>query len=76
MADTIKLRNMKRRLRSFNLEHPTFKNDGAKTAVGKPESITFLPLETKDVHPDVLECREVAAALRPKAGRPTLRVVG
>lgn len=70
------LRNLKRRMRVFNLEHPTFVNAAGEHPVGKPESLTLLPLEVREVHDDVLLCREVAKALRPIVGRPTLRVVG
>lgn len=70
------LKNLLRRTRAFNLEHPTFVNDPGENGVGKPESLTLLPREEKTVHDDVLECREVRNALRPSKGRPTLRVTG
>lgn len=73
----VKLQNLQRRMRVFNLEHPTFVQAAGLNGVGKPESLTLLPRETKEVHPDVLLCVEVKAALRPRdqRTRPTLRVV-
>ena len=71
----VKLLNLQRRLRSFNLEHPTFLNQNAEHPVGKPETLTILPREAKVVDADVLLCREIKAALTPRKGRPTLRVV-
>lgn len=71
----IKLRNLQRRMRCFNLEHPTFKNAPGNNGAGKPEAMTMLALETVDVHEDTLLCREVKAALNPSKGRPTLRVL-
>lgn len=76
MAGTIKLKNLKRQMRVFNLEHPTFLNQEGEHPVGRPETLTMLSRETRDVHPDTTSCVEVAAALRPKKGRPSLRVVG
>lgn len=72
---TVKLLNLQRRMRSFNLEHPTFLNQNAEHPVGKPESLTLLPREIKIVDEDVLLCREIKAGLAPRKGRPTLRVV-
>lgn len=72
---TVKLRNMKRRMRVFNLEHPTFLNKNGEHPAGRPEVLTLLPLEVKEVEEDVLQCVEVRKALRPLKGRPTLRVV-
>lgn len=73
---TVKLLNLQRRMRSFNLEHPTFVNQNAEHPVGKPESLTLLPRETKTVDEDVLLCREIKSALTPRGRRrPTLRVV-
>lgn len=71
-----KLKNLLRRTRVFNLEHPTFKNANLEHPAGKPEALTILPRQVVEVHPDVLNCREVAACLNPKVGRPTLRVIG
>lgn len=71
-----KLRNLKKRIRVFNLEHPTFLNRKGEHPVGKPETLTLLPLEVREVEEDVLTCVEVKNALNPKVGRPTLRVVG
>jgi len=70
------LKNLLRRTRAFNLEHPTFLNLAGENGVGKPEALTLLPRETKTVHADVLACVEVRNALRPSKGRPTLRVMG
>ena len=70
------LKNLLRRTRAFNLEHPTFVNDPGENGVGKPEALTLLPREQKVVHDDVLMCREIRAALDPLKGRPTLRVLG
>ena len=69
------VREKKRRMRSFNLEHPTFVNEPGHNGVGKPEVLTMKPLEVIEVHEDALACREIKAALTPKAGRPTLRVL-
>lgn len=76
MAETIKLMNLKRRMRVFNLEHPTFRNTPGENGAGKPETLTIEPRQAIDVHPDVLECVEIKKALRPSKGRPTLRVLG
>lgn len=71
-----KLKNLKRRMRVFNLEHPAFTSVTGANGLGKPESLTLLPLEAKEVSTETLACREIAAALSPKSGRPTLRVIG
>jgi hypothetical protein len=70
-----KLKNLTRRIRSFNLEHPTFVNQQGANGLGKPEALTLLPLEVKEVHADALICREIKGALNPLKGRPTLRVL-
>ena len=72
---TVKLLNLQRRTRAFNLEHPTFVNQNLEHPVGKPESLTLLPREAKGVDADVLLCREIKAAIAPRRGRATLRVV-
>ncbi len=73
----VKLKNLKRRLRVFNLEHPTFVDAHGEHGPGRTETLTLMPRETKDVHPDVLKCVEVASALdHSKGRRPTLRVAG
>jgi len=72
----VKLKNLQRRMRVFNLEHPTFKNAPGGNGAGKPEALTMLSLETQEVHADTLLCAEVKAALNPSKGRATLRVVG
>jgi hypothetical protein len=69
----VKLKNLSRRMRSFNLEHPTFSNVEGENGVGKPEALTMLSREIVEVHEDALLCREVKAALSPRKGRPTLR---
>ncbi len=71
----VKLLNLKRAMRSFNLEHPDFLNVNGEHPVGKPETLTMLSRETKEVPEATLECREIRAALHPKKGRPTLRVL-
>lgn len=72
----VKLKNLLRRMRTFNLEHPTFINDPDHNPAGKPGALTMLSREKVEVHEDALQCREIAAALNPKDGsRPTLRVV-
>lgn len=71
----VKLKNLKRRTRVFNLEHPAFVNAHGEHGVGKPDTLTMLPKEVVEVRPETLECRQVRAALRPKVGRPTLRVI-
>ena len=72
----IKIRNLKRQMRVFNLEHNKFVSSPDNSPAGQPESITFLPLETKEVDEEVALCREVKAALtRHPRRRPTLRVV-
>lgn len=70
-----KLKNLKRRMRCFNLEHPTFVNEQGDNGIGKPEALTMRSLEIVEVHDDALLCREIKAALTPKTGRPTLRVL-
>ena len=70
-----KLKNLTRRMRCFNLEHPTFLAQQGDNGTGKPETLTLLPLEVKEVHADVLECREVKFALNPSKGRAILRVL-
>lgn len=72
----MKLKNLMRQMRVFNLEHPTFLNQAGLNGVGKPEALTMLSREVVEVHPDVLQCREISSALNPRVGRPTLRVVG
>lgn len=72
-----KLRNMLRRTRVFNLEHPYFLSQQGENGAGKPETLTLLPREVKDVPSQALECQEIKACLSPKDGRrPTLRVIG
>jgi len=71
-----KLKNLLRRTRSFNLEHPHFVNQNGEHPVGKPEALTLLPLEARDVPEEALLCREIKAWLRPSMGRATLRVLG
>lgn len=69
------LKNLTRRIRSFNLEHPKFVGEAGDNGIGKPESLTLLPLETKVVDIEALSCAEIKAALNPTKGRPTLRVL-
>lgn len=71
----VRIKNLKRRMRSFNLEHPTFTKAVGSNGQGKPESLTLLALQIKEVHEDVLKCVEIRNALAPKNGRPTLRVI-
>lgn len=71
----VKLKNLLRRTRVFNLEHATFKNAPGEHPVGKPEVLTLWPLEAKDVHEDTLKCAEVESALSSHNGRATLRVL-
>jgi len=72
----VKLLNLLRRPRVFNLERAHFTESTGLNGIGEPESVTLLARETVEVHPEVLLCREVEAALRPPSGgRPTLRVV-
>lgn len=76
MSDTVKIRNLLRQSRCFNLEHPDFVNSPTNSAVGMPESVSFLPLEVKELPSAAQECREIKAALtRHPKRRPTLRVV-
>lgn len=70
-----KIKNLTRQMRVFNLEHPAIRLEQGDNGVNKPESLTLLPLEVKAVRPEVLECAEVKAALNPKKGRATLRVL-
>ena len=72
----MKIKNLKRQVRVFNLEHPTFVNKAGEHPVGKPETLTLLPLEAVEIHEDAALCAEIRAALRPLKGRPTLRVIG
>lgn len=72
----VKVRNLLRRMRVFNLEHPHFTSTQGENGLGKPETLTMLAHEVRELPEEVLECREVKAALKPKKGRPTLRVVG
>lgn len=69
------LKNLTRRIRSFNLEHPKFVAEAGDNGLGNPESLTLLPLEAKVVPDEALLCREIKAALNPTKGRPTLRVL-
>ena len=71
----IKLKNLKKMVRCFNLEHDTFVLQEGRSGVGKPEVLDMMPLEIKEVHEDVLECAEIRSALRPRKGPPTLRVI-
>ena len=71
----VMLKNLLRRTRAFNLEHPHFVNQNGEHPVGKPESMTLSPLEAREVPEETLLCREVKACLRPSKGRPTLRVI-
>lgn len=71
MAKTIKLQNKTREMLVFNLEHADFVEQEGENGVGKPESLTFLPRETKEVDETVLECAEVASALRRFGNRPS-----
>ncbi len=74
--NAMKLKNLLKRMRVFNLEHPYFVSSEGKRGVGKPESMTMLPLEVVEVPEAAAKCREIASALRPKDGRrPTLRVL-
>ena len=75
MAQTVKLKNLKRQVQVFNLEHSFFVNQQGENGVGEPESLTLLSLETKEVPVQVLECAEIKAALRPAKGLPSLRVL-
>lgn len=70
-----KLKNMQRRLRTFNLEHSAFVDADGEYPAGKPEVLTLMPKEVKVVRPEVLECREIRAALYPKNDRPTLQLI-
>lgn len=70
-----KLKNLARRIRVFNLEHPDLVNIDGDNGRGNPESLTLMPLEVKEVPESALECREIKAALQPSKGRPTLRVL-
>ncbi len=71
----VKLKNLSRRMRSFNLELPTFVNSQGTNGVGKPETLTMLAHEIKEVPAEALQCREIRSALNPSKGRPTLRVL-
>lgn len=68
----MKIKNLLRQMQVFNLEHPTFLNAPGEHGVGKPDSLTFLAREEKEVHADTARCAEVASALK----RKTLRIVG
>ena len=72
----VKIKNLKRRMRCFNLEHPSFLTTAGSNGVGKPESLTMLPKETVEVDDAVLMCAEIKAALKPRNARPSLRIVG
>jgi len=71
----VKLKNLKRRMRAFNLEHPTFVNTTGANGTGKPEVLTMRAHEVSEVHEDALLCAEIKNALNPTKGRPTLRVL-
>jgi len=72
----VKLKNLLRQTRVFNLDHPTFLGTAGEHPVGKPETLTLFPLEARDVHDDVIKCAGVKSALAPTNGaRPTLRVL-
>ena len=69
------IKNLLKRTQVFNLEAPEFMNVNGEHPIGRPETVTFLPLESKTLHEAALRCREIKAALatHPKR-RPTLRV--
>lgn len=71
----IKLKNLLRRRRAFNLEHSSFVEAKGDNGKGKPEVLTVGPREIVEVPSTVLHCREIKSALKPQKGRPTLRVV-
>lgn len=75
MSQTVKLKNLLRQARVFNLEAEYFRSQAGENGVGKPESLTLMPLEVREVPAQALECAEVKANLHPRRGRPTLRVV-
>lgn len=62
---TVKLRNVTRQMQVFNLETPFFVNQQGENGVGKPESVTFLPLETKTLPVQALQCAQIKNAIRP-----------
>lgn len=73
---TVRIKNLLRRMRVFNLEHPHFVNTTGEHPVGKPEAVTFLALEEKELPQEALQCREIKKALtRHPKRRPTLRVL-
>lgn len=79
-SNTVKIRNLIRQSRVFNLEHPEFVNrtgdHSGSTPAGQPEAVTFQPLEVKELPASACECAEIKAALtRHPKRRPTLRVV-
>jgi len=65
------LKNKLRQMRTFNLEAPYFVKRAGVTPYGKPETLTMLALEKKEVDDAVLACAEIKSAIR--AG--TLRVI-
>lgn len=67
----IVLKNKLRRLRSFNLDAPYFRERKGDNGKGHPESLTLLSLEKKECPDEVMECEQIQNALR--AG--TLRVL-
>lgn len=70
MAKVI-LKNKLRQMRTFNLEAPFFVKRSTVTPYGKPETLTLLALEKKEVEEAVLACAEIKSARN--AG--TLRVI-
>ena len=70
-----KLMNLKRQMRVFNLDHPAFLLIEGDHPVGKPETLTLLAREVREVPDEALLCREIRGALNPRKGRPTLRVL-
>lgn len=73
---TVKLKNLQRAMRVFNLESPHFVENQGKNGRGKPESVTFLAHQTLELPEQVLECTEIKSALKEtNRRRPTLRIV-
>lgn len=58
----ITLKNKLRRMRTFNLDAPFFVKRHGETLYGRPETLTLLALERREVEDAVLACTEIKAA--------------
>lgn len=76
--ETVKLKNLLRRMRCFNLADGHSLSIEGDNGIGKPEVLTLLPLEMKIVDRRILESPGIKEGLSPRDSkkRPTLRILG